>query len=122
MCWVSVHGAISTARVVLQPQDSCVHVQTAGMQGAATGHTECLIQMLTEESHMVYMHINIFPLADFHPEQPEGNRVGLLVQFVFLLVLSLCLCWSVGPAMCLCLSVGSIKVFAGVTIGNTSPV
>lgn len=36
---------------------------------------------------MVYMYTYIFPLGDFHPEQPEGSRVRLLVQFVFLLVL-----------------------------------
>lgn len=122
VCWVSVRRSISTAGVALQPQGSYVHVPTAGLQGAATGQTECLIQMLTEKSHMVYMYVYILPLADFHPEQPEGNRRRLMVQFVFLLALSSCLCWSVGPAVCMCLCVGSIKVFAGMTIANTSPV
>lgn len=46
----------------------------------------------------------------------------LLVQFVSLLALSSGLCMSVGPAVCKRLCVGSIKVFAGLTIGNTSPV
>lgn len=98
---------------MLHPQGSYVHVQTAGMQGRATGQTECLIQMLSEESHIVYMYIYILPLAGFHPEQPEWNRVRVLVQFALLLVLSSCLCWSLGPNVCICLCVGSVKVRVG---------
>lgn len=65
---------------------------------------DSLIQVLTEESHMVYMYTYLFPLAHFHPEQPEGSRVRLLVQFVFLLVLfvSVLICVASCVNMFLC--------------------